>query len=374
MDADRITVTTRDPDETARRLQDWLAGRLPARSHPVITEVSSPESNGMSSETVLFTATWDPGDGPSRRPMVARVEPPAGAYPLFTTYDLDMQFRVLRLVGAHTSVPVPEVLWYEPDPAALGGPFFVMEQVEGQVPPDVLPYTFPDNWVYDAPPERRGDLQASVLAALAGIHTVTPDRFDLGFLHPAPPGSSSLDRLVGQWRHYSDWVVGDTPSPLLTRCFDWLESRIPSDVGADALSWGDGRIGNMMFRDFGVVAVLDWEMASVAPPEVDLGWLCYLHRFFHDLATDIGLPGLPDLLRPVDVASAYARLTGRPPADLTWFVAFAAVRHGAIMRRVAERAIFFGEAARPADVDDLIMHRATLSGMVDGSYWSELDF
>ena len=161
----------------------------------------------------------------------------------------------------------------------------------------------------------------------------------------------------------------DSPSPLLAECFDWLEEHRPTEVGADALSWGDGRIGNMMFRDFEVVAVLDWEMASVAPPEVDLGWLCYLHLFFHDLATDLGAPGLPDLLRPVDVAAAYARASGYAPVDLTWFVAFAAIRHGAIMRRVTERAVFFGEAAMPDDVDDLIIHRASLRAMLDGSYW-----
>ena len=45
------------------------------------------------------------------------------------------------------------------------------------------------------------------------------------------------------------------------------------------------------------------------------------------------------------------------------------MRHGVIMRRVTERSIFFGEAERPADIDDLIIHRATLSAMLDGTYW-----
>ncbi len=42
------------------------------------------------------------------------------------------------------------------------------------------------------------------------------------------------------------------------------------------------------------------------------------------------------------------------------------------MRRVAERSIFFGEAPGPDDIDDLIMHRSTLRGMLDGSYWSDM--
>ncbi len=390
LDADRITRTDRQLGETAGRLQRWLARTLGPGRSPVITGLTRPESNGMSSETVLFTARWSEVGAPVERRLVARIEPPSTAYPLFPHYDLDMQFRVMRLVGEHTSVPVPETLWYEGDPDVLGGPFFVMAQVDGAVPPDVLPYTFEDNWVFDADLADRRRLQRSVITAVAGIHSITPDRFDLGFLRPDPSpgpaatpgtttraapatsGPSSLEDLVDRWKQYADWVVGDTPSPLLAECFTWLEEHRPDTVGADVLSWGDGRIGNMMFRDFEVVAVLDWEMASVAPPEVDLGWLCYLHLFFHDIATDLGATGLPDLFRPVDVAAAYAEVSGYHPVDLTWFLAFAAVRHGAIMRRVTERAIFFGEADWPHDIDDLILHRTSLRRMLDGSYWDRL--
>ena len=204
---------------------------------------------------------------------------------------------------------------------------------------------------------------------MAGIHSITRDGHELAFLEVDQPGANALERLLNHWQAYHRWVVQDTPSPLLADCFAWLEANLPEDVSADALSWGDGRIGNMMFRDNRVVAVLDWEMASVAPPEVDLGWMCYLHLFFQDLAVDLGAPGLPDMFRPVDVAASYAKASGRTPGDLRWHIAFAAIRHGAIMRRVTERAIFFGEAAMPADVDDLIIHRNSLRGMLDGSYW-----
>ncbi len=275
----------------------------------------------------------------------------------------------MRLVRAHTEVPVPEPFWYEPDPAVLGGPFFVMERVDGLVPPDVLPYTFGDNWVFDASDADRRCIQQSAVRAMAGIHALTPDRHDLTFLEHPVTGETALERSFRHWQAYHEWVVEDLPSPLLAECFAWLEDHFPSDSLPDALSWGDGRIGNMMFRDNEVVAVLDWEMAAVAPPEVDLGWMCYLHRFFQDLAVDLGAPGLPDMFRPADVRNSYAQLTGRAPGDLTWHLAYAAIRHGVIMRRVTERSILFGEAERPDDVDDLIMHRRTLEGMLDGSYW-----
>jgi aminoglycoside phosphotransferase (APT) family kinase protein len=369
MDSERITTSTRDPDEMAGRLEEWLGQVVPEGS-PAITEVSSPESNGMSSETLLFTARWKEGGTPVERRLVARIEPPATDYPVFTTYDLEMQFRVMRLVRAETSVPVPETLWYEPDASILGGPFFVMERIDGLVPPDVLPYTFGDNWVFDATDADRRSLQESAIEALAGIHAITPGRFDLDFLQLDQPGATSLERCLRHWRDYHDWVVKDRPSPLLAASFTWLEDNLPTDVSADALSWGDGRIGNMMFRDHKVVAVFDWEMAAVAPPEVDIGWMCYLHLFFQDLAVQMGAPGLPEMFRPVDVASSYAARSGRTPGDLTWHIAFAAMRHGVIMRRVTERSIHFGEAEAPDDIDDLIIHRDTLHAMLDGSYWS----
>jgi aminoglycoside phosphotransferase (APT) family kinase protein len=326
----------------------------------------------MSSETVLFTARWEEGGDLADHHLVARIEPPTTAWPVFPAYDLDMQFRVMQLVRERTDVPVPEPLWYEADPGPLGGAFFVMARVDGLVPRDVMPYTFGDNWVFDASESERQRMQDSALRALAGIHTLTPTTADLAFLEHKEPGTTSLERSFRHWSAYHDWVVADSPSPLLARCFEWLQQRFPTDVGADVLSWGDSRIGNMMFRDGEVVAVLDWEMAAVAPPEVDLGWMCYLHLFFQDLANDLGAPGLPDLMRPLDVAERYGAVAGRAPVDLTWFVAYAAIRHGVIMRRVTERSILFGEAERPDDIDDLILHRATLEAMVEGSYWSRI--
>jgi aminoglycoside phosphotransferase (APT) family kinase protein len=367
---DHITTSTRDPKEMTASLQRWLAGTLEPGSDPVISDVTSPESNGMSSETLLFTAAWNQDGQPVERRLVARIEPPATAYPVFTTYDLDLQYRVMRLVGEHTAVPVPETLWYEPDPSVLGGSFFVMAGVDGLVPPDVMPYTFGDNWVFDTTPANRRKLQESAITAMAGIHAITPDQYDLGFLRQVGPGSTSLERSFSHWQQYHDWVVKDTPSPLLSECFSWLADNFPSEQSPDAVSWGDGRIGNMMFRDYEVVAVIDWEMAAVAPPEVDLGWMVYLHLFFQDLAVQLGAPGLPDMFRPAEVVEFYAQVSGRTPTDLKWHIAYAAMRHGAIMRRVTERAIFFGEAAAPDDIDELIIHRDTLRAMVAGTYWA----
>ncbi len=371
---DKITTTTRDSAELGRRIQGWLVDRLPSGADPAVSDVQKPQGNGMSSETLLFTARWTEDGAPTERRLVARIEPELDKVPVFPTYDLRMQFDVMSLVGGATDVPVPETLWYEADGTVIGAPFFVMARVDGDVPRDVLPYTFPDpNWVSDATPDQRAGLQRSAVAALAGIHEITPDTHDLSWLAYDERGATSIERHLATWERYHDWVVGDgEASPLLAECMAWLRDHLPTegvDTGSARLSWGDARIGNMMFADFDVVAVLDWEMAGIAPPEVDLGWMAYLHLFFQDLTTGLGAEGLPDFMRPADLAAAYAEASGRVPGDLTWHLAYAAMRHGIIMRRVTERSILFGEAARPDDVDDMIVHRATLRAMLDGTYW-----
>jgi len=370
---DHITVSTRDQAELGARICSWLSSKLPEGAEPTVTDIVKPEGNGMSSDTLLFTAHWTADGEPTEARYVARIEPELDKIPVFPTYDLEMQFQVMSLVGAATDVAVPEALWFEEDADIIGAPFFVMARVDGEVPRDVLPYTFPDpNWVLDGTPEQRARMQRSAVAALAGVHTITPETHDLGFLAYPEAGASALDVHIAHWETYLEWVVGDDRSPLLDECFAWLRANQPTDYDRPRLSWGDARIGNMLFADYEVAGVLDWEMAGVAPPEIDLGWMAYLHRFFQDLTTDLGAEGLPDFMHVDDLAATYREISGREIGDLRWSMAYAAMRHGVIMRRVTERAVLFGEAVRPPDADDMIIHRTTLRQMLDGTYWDRL--
>ncbi|MEZ5179951.1 MAG: phosphotransferase family protein [Acidimicrobiales bacterium] len=370
---ERITVSTRDQAELGARICTWLAGQLPEGAHPEVVDVVKPEGTGMSSDTLLFTARWTEGGEAVERRFVARIEPELDKVPVFPTYDLAMQHRVMALVGEATDVPVPEALWFEGDGSVIGAPFFVMARVDGEVPRDVLPYTFPDpNWVLDATPDQRAAMERSAVEALAGIHQITPDTHDLSFLEVDAPGDTSLERHLAHWEGYLEWVTATERSPLLDECFAWLRANLPTGPDDPRLSWGDARIGNMLFADHRVAAVLDWEMAAVAPPEVDLGWMAYLHLFFQDLTTDLGAEGLPDFMAPATLARHYREVSGREVGDLTWSIAYAAMRHGVIMRRVTERAVLFGEAVRPDDVDEMIIHRETLRQMLDGTYWARI--
>jgi aminoglycoside phosphotransferase (APT) family kinase protein len=370
----RPRTSTRDRDELHRRLVRWLATQV---RDPEVSELVVPESNGMSSETLLFECTWGDPDGSSAGARVsqacaARLIPDPEAVPVFPVYDLERQFRVLRLVGERTRVPVPRTLWLELDPEAIGSPFFVMERVDGVVPPDIMPYPF-GSWLSEASRADQDRLQDASVRVLAELHGADVSEQDIAFLELDRPGDTALRRHLAEQRSYYEWVVADgARSPLIERTFDWLEDHWPTSEGAPVISWGDARIGNMMFRDFEPVAVLDWEMAAVGPREIDIGWMVYLHRFLDDIAIQAGLPGMPDFMRLDDVAEAYARHAGHTPGDLDFFTMYAALRHAIVMSRVARRQVLFGEIAMPDDPDDMIMHRPTLEQMLAGTYWDKL--
>ena len=365
--SERPQTSTRDYDQLRAQLEAWLQERVPGAT---VSELIVPESNGMSSETVLFDLTV-PGESEPRG-LVARIAPDPAADPVFQTYDMERQFRTMQMVADHTEVPVPTVLWLESGNDVIGVPFFVMERVDGIVPPDVLPYTFGDNWFFEAELADQQRLERTAVEALAALHGVTADG-PAAFLAGPDDGESHLRHHVTGQRAYYDWVAADgVRSPLIERGFEWLEEHWPDNEDDAVFSWGDARVGNMMFQDFAPVAVLDWEMAAVGPREIDLGWMIYIHRFFQDLVEDLGLPGMPHILRRDTVADLYESLTGYHPRNLDFYTAYAALRHGIVMFRITRRSIRFGEAEMPEDPDHAILHHAHLARMLDGVYWGEV--
>lgn len=232
-----------------------------------------------------------------------------------------------------------------------------------------MPYNF-GSWLSEATPAQQRTLQESSIRVLAAIHALPTPTEQFDFLRSGAGHSPLRDHVEGQ-RAYADWVAQGTPSPLLRRCFDWLEAHWPDRESDPVLCWGDARIGNMMYRDFRVVAVLDWEMAALGPREIDVAWFIFLHRFFEDIARSFDLPGMPTFLRREDVVAGYQAASGTTLRDLDFYLLYAALRHGIVMSQTQRRAVHFGEREMPDDVDDLIFHRATLERMLDGTYWDE---
>jgi aminoglycoside phosphotransferase (APT) family kinase protein len=359
-EAPEITRTTRDHAELRRQLRDWLATVVEDAD---ITELGVPD-NGMSSETVLFGASWTEDGETVEAELVARLAAAEDAIPVFPSYDLAGQYRAIRLVEEHTDAPVPHLRWLEEDPSVLGSPFFVMNRAHGEVPPDVMPYPI-DSFVLELSADDQRRLQDASVDVLAEIHR-TPVGAHTEFLEVDQPGDTALRRHVNHWLEYARWVRAGRTIPVLDEAEAWLQAHWPeeADRREPALSWGDARIGNMMYRGTEPVAVFDWEMAGIAPVEVDLGWMSFIHTFFQDITTDLGLPGMPDFMRAEDVADRYRVTSGIDVEDLHWFRTYAAYRHGAIMVRVIDRQIHFGDAEADEDPEAAILHRARLREMI----------
>ena len=369
----KLTTSSRDRNETRASLEQWLIERLGTDADARITEFVVPEGNGMSSETILFDAEWTEDGERSNHRLVMRLAPAADSFPVFPKYDLTQQFETIRLIAEHTDIPVPEVLWDEPGLETLGAPFFVMRRVDGIVPRDVMPYTFGDNWVYDASPEQLWTLTHSTAEVLAKLREIPDPTTTFALLEqPGHESESPLRRHVNDSRAWLDWSVGDEPSPLLDRCFEWLEDHWPEVEPPATVSWGDARIGNIMYDDCRPVAVLDWEMAALGPAEIDLAWFIFLHRFFDDLAVLFGMEGMPNFVDRDEVIAAYTAISGYTPTDMDWYLMYAATRHGIVFTRTSRRAAHFGDAPMPDNPDDAIMHAPTLEAMMAGTYWSDL--
>jgi aminoglycoside phosphotransferase (APT) family kinase protein len=356
------TPWRRDLDEIASGLKKWASQTMdgPVR----VSDISSP-GNGMSSETVLFT--MQTSDGTSQE-YAARHAPLPELVPVFREYDLALQARCMKLARAHTDVPAPDVHWMETDHSWLGGPFLVMPRIHGDAPQDVPPYVF-GGWVADAAPEERARMQRNAVSVLARLHMMTPDTVDLSFLDRPHLGSSPLDQQLAHEHSYYEWARDGVSFPVIERAFAWLHEHRPEEVET-VFNWGDARIGNMLFRDFEVVGVLDWEMATYGPREVDLAWMIFLHRFFQDLAGRYGFDGLPTFMSREGVATDYEELSGRTVRNLEWFEVFAALRFAIVSVRTTTRGIAYGTQEKPADPDDYIMFRGLMEQMFDGTYWS----
>ena len=161
----------RDPAQVKVVLETWLGEHMPEARDVEITDLNVPQSSGFSNETFLLDAQWVEGDGtPTEARLVLRSQP--ALHHLFPEIDLiGQQYTVIRQLGEHSEVPVPRTRWAEPDPAVLGGPFFVMDRLDGLVPADAPPFTL-EGFVFDMDPATRNQWHRNAVEAMTKVAKV----------------------------------------------------------------------------------------------------------------------------------------------------------------------------------------------------------
>jgi len=363
---DRLQRSSRDVSTLPAVMSQWLSTLSPGGATPEVTVESGVDATGMSSETIILTARWEEEGRPIEQKLVARVAPTAEDVQVFPSYRLDHQFEVIRQVGDLTDIPVPRVRWIENTGDVLGKPFFLMDYVDGVVPPDMMPYTFGNNWFADASAEQQRELQDATVGVLAKLHSIPDAEKAFPFLSESREGTA-LQRHFNWVKSWYDFAVPDIGrSPLLERTFEWLQEHWPKEVAArePVLLWGDARIGNVLYRDFAPVAVLDWEMVTLGPRELDVAWMIFAHMVFQELAGLATLPGLPEVMREDDVRATYQQLTGVELDDLHWFYVYSGVMWACVFMRTGARRVHFGEIEKPDDVESLFYHAGLMKRLI----------
>jgi aminoglycoside phosphotransferase (APT) family kinase protein len=332
----------RDLEKTRQILVEWFRARHPAARSVEVGPLAGPAATGFSSDTLLFDLTIDEAGARTTRSLVGRAEPTG--FGVFPHYDVTRQYRIMEALAA-TDVPVPKMVALERDAGPLGAPFFVMERVEGRIPTDNPPY-HAGGWVTEIDPRERAAIWESGLDGMAAVHRQDPEALGIDFLDAPPAGVDTTGWHLDLWRRYADWVQGNRAFPTLEAAWQWLAGHRPPATAERDLCWGDARIGNMIFAGGRCAAVLDWEMATLGPAAMDLGWFLLLDRH-HCEGLDVPrLAGFPS--RAASIARWEAR-TGRMASHVAFWEAFAGWRFAVIMARIADQMRHY--EVLPADSD-----------------------
>jgi aminoglycoside phosphotransferase (APT) family kinase protein len=314
----------RDLVQTSEQLKSWFEARL---GHPAqISDLSIPKA-GFSNETILGQLT---SEGQEIE-FVVRIEPTG--HQLFLEPDALFQARMMKALANAEGVPVPRVLFEESDSAVLGSAFFVMERVHGRIPSDT-PSWHAGGWTTELSPAERGRLYDNGIAAMVALHALDW-RENFGFLEREGTGTA-LDRYLD---HVTEWHGWSKPSLLfhperIDAALDYVRQNRPADADALCVTWGDARVGNVIYGDdLEVAALLDWEGAVLGPPGLDVAWWLMFEDFF---SIEQGTPRLEGVAGPEATLARYEQLSGRKIPDILYYQILAGLIFSLINSRLAD--------------------------------------
>ncbi len=320
----------RDPAQVKVVLEQWMASKMPEATDVEITDLVVPQSSGFSNETFLLDARWNEGGQTVDARLVLRSQPEL--HHLFPEIDIiAQQYTVMRQLGLHTDVPVPNTRWAEPDPSVLGGTFFVMDRLDGLVPGDSPPYT-QEGFVFDMDEATRREWHTNAIAALVSVGQVDWRAAGLEHLDRSHHGPLGPEQWKSYFRTYIDFALKGEEHCVIDPAWAWLEANWPDDGEFIELCWGDARPGNQMFDGTKVIGVFDWEMVSLGNSESDLGWWLFLQDY---LTTGVEAELLPGMLDRDETIALWEQLKGRPASNVDFYERLAGFQFSLVMVRLA---------------------------------------
>jgi aminoglycoside phosphotransferase (APT) family kinase protein len=313
------------PDEAlsdlGQRLTPWFAGGSPGLVAPVVLGVRQASvTNGYSNETIICEVEHGSREARLTEKLVVRMPPSDAGH--FDKYDMQHQYQVMDRLRRLAHISTPECRWIELDPAFVGRPFFMMTYVEGQVPPDA-PQPYCDaGWVAEASAEQRATMWWSTVDALAKLALVDVNAADLAFLDVADRDRSRVAQIIERASAGRAWAAAGLPDieiPHLDEIARLLTLNAPAEI-SDGLVWGDARLGNIIYRDFEPICLLDWELATIGDPIMDLSYFMMMDEFFRTgHGGHIASPSLTGFGSERETLAYYEKATGRSCANYGYF-------------------------------------------------------
>jgi aminoglycoside phosphotransferase (APT) family kinase protein len=263
------------------------------------------------------------------RELVVRRAPPG--VNIKSAHDMGREFRILSaLAPVWPKVPRPLALCE--DAGVIGSQFYVMERVRGTI----LRQRIPDGIVLDPPAMKR--ISEATCDTLAEIHTLDWKGAGLGDLGK-PEGY--VERQVRGWAdRYAKARTDDVPT--VDQLGAWLEKNRPADSGA-TLVHNDFKYDNVVLApDLSrVVAVLDWEMATIGDPLMDLGTALGYWIEPGDppvfQATVFGPTNRPGNLSRLELVDRWSKATGRDASNVLFYYAFALYKLAVVAQQLYKR-------------------------------------
>lgn len=306
------------------RLQPWLQARQPHWRNLHVLPFS-PVNSGFSNETYIVDVTHEGDRGETVTEHLVIRQVPTGVR-LFPEYDLAPQYR-LQVALCNSEVRVPAMLGFEADPSVLGTPFYLMERIDGVIASGRKPGFHGHGPFFDADGPQRRTMYLDALDQLVKLHRWPWRDTDAANIFGIPAnGGAAIDAEIRKVEYWLDWAEME-PLSVLRAGVQWLkEHRIePEEL---VVCWGDARPGNMVYRDGSVVALLDWELAHIAPPEFDLAYFALVDQTIAQMNGVPRLAHLPDLEQTI---AYYEKHSGRPVRNYRYAEVFQAVRLAAML-------------------------------------------
>lgn len=340
---------SRDLSVHRDRLAIWTEEQLGGQDTVTLDSVAatSADSNGFAGENFLVGITRAQGGKARTERLVLRRKPKQHA--IFPEHDFDAEAQIQAVLSKDGRVPVAPFIAYETSEAVVDGPFYIMEFVDGRVPPDNPSY-HTDGWVTELSPGEQKELCESGLAALASLHSIDPSSVGADFLYRAQNGQSQTLWNIEYWARHYDLASEGRKMPLMVDALDWIRKQAPTE---DSLSicWGDARPGNIIFKGTTCAAIIDWDMVSIGNPLMDLAYWIIMDIQFRAIGGQSKLVGW---LTIDEMVAYYEEASARPISKplLDYYRVFAAFQLATLFTRHINLRSDMDESGRMQFIND----------------------